>query len=81
MEQPNLAVLLLLFVVFLFVGVSLFIIIIQQIASQLELKGQFMEIVFLLFPVQQLSKKIIRHLLNKVLLRGVLIYILSLIGV
>lgn len=38
MEPPNLAVLLLLLVVFLFLGVSLFIIIIQEIASQLKLK-------------------------------------------
>lgn len=43
-EQLNFAVLLLLLVVFLFAGVSLFIIIIQQIASQLKLKGHFMEI-------------------------------------
>lgn len=60
---------------FVFVEVYLFIIIIQQIASQLKLKGQFMEIGFLLFPIQQFREKLIRHLLNKVLLSGVLICI------
>lgn len=38
-----------------------------------------MEIEFLLFPIQQLSKKLIRHLVNKVLLSGMLICIKSLI--
>lgn len=76
MKQPNLAVPWLPFVVFfVFVEVYLFIIIIQQIASQLKLKGQFMEIGFLLFPIQQFREKLIRHLLNKVLLSGVLICI------
>lgn len=38
-----------------------------------------MEIEFLLFPIQQLSKKLISHLVNKVLLSGMLICIKSLI--
>lgn len=40
-----------------------------------------MEIEFLLFPIQQLSKKLIRRLVNKVLLSGVLIRIKSLIKI
>lgn len=37
--------------------------------------SRFMEIGSLLFSIQQLSKKLIRHLLKKVLLSGVLISI------
>lgn len=55
------------------------IIIIQQVASPLKLKGQFMEIGLPLFPIQQLSVKLIRYLLTKVFLIGMLICIWSLI--